>query len=477
MSRRRRALSWGLVCAACATLGVLVASAESARAEDLADVLPGLADSAASQFSASLGAPTGPAPFTARGLFDDRAAVNNLAGGVAGQLTNNYPIGSTVAAFTFEFDPVLNVYRRSTDGLGPLLSERAETTGKGKLNVAFAASYIDFDLFEGERLSSLDVDLKGTLPTTVTGTADADMDGMDDPIPVPGGGSIDIIGDIAVGPGSPFEFVVDCGSLSFCSFDPDDPMATGSVTPSGSVSGSGPAGRYTVRATSPDVIFDADIRARVAALFLNYGVSERFDLGLVVPYLDIEVEGESRIEGLRDPTTGAPLPPQTLSRQERSAGLGDIILRGKGQILEHEWANVAGRLDVFLPTGDEDDLRGYGDPAVGMLLAASQSFGRFEPHANVGLLLRGGGKNQHEWRYGLGVDVRLAERLTVTTDLRGTRDLNRDGFGDNTVSLATGLKVNPWRRLVVAGNLLWRLNRQGLRADVVPTLSLEYTFR
>ncbi len=52
-------------------------------------------------------------------------------------------------AFTFEFDPATNVFARTTEGLGPLLSERAQTTGKGKLNVAFSYAYVDFDKFEG----------------------------------------------------------------------------------------------------------------------------------------------------------------------------------------------------------------------------------------------------------------------------------------------------------------------------------------
>lgn len=36
---------------------------------------------------------------------------------------------------------------------------------------------------------------------------------------------------------------------------------------------------------------------------------------------------------------------------------------------------------------------------------------------------------------------------------------------------------NLWRRLVITGAAIIRLNDEGLRADVVPSFALEYTFR
>ena len=74
-----------------------------------------------------------------------------------------------MAAFTFEFDTNLNVFTRSTEGLGPLASERAQTTGKGKLNVAFSYSYVDFKVFEGDDLDDIGVSFAGTAPFVALG--------------------------------------------------------------------------------------------------------------------------------------------------------------------------------------------------------------------------------------------------------------------------------------------------------------------
>ena len=68
---------------------------------------------------------------TIAGDFDPGEAMNNLSTAAFSEFTRT-PIGATVAAFTFQFDPALNVYIRSTEGLGPILSERAQTSGKGK---------------------------------------------------------------------------------------------------------------------------------------------------------------------------------------------------------------------------------------------------------------------------------------------------------------------------------------------------------
>jgi hypothetical protein len=55
--------------------------------------------------------------------------------------------------------------------------------------------------------------------------------------------------------------------------------------------------------------------------------------------------------------------------------------------------------------------------------------------------------------------------------IRDEEDVGEDIFG-----VAAGLKVNPWSRLVLAGSALVRLNDDGLRADVIPSVSIEYTF-
>jgi hypothetical protein len=58
----------------------------------------------------------------------------------------------------------------------------------------------------------------------------------------------------------------------------------------------------------------------------------------------------------------------------------------------------------------------------------------------------------------------------------GEHQLDDDGLGDNIFGVSGGAKVNVWRRLVLTGTVLFRLNDQGLRADWIPSGTVEYTF-
>jgi len=60
-----------------------------------------------------------------------------------------------VPAFTYTFDESLGLFKRSTDSFGPILSERAETAGKGKFNAGFAYQRFTFDEIEGVPLDTI----------------------------------------------------------------------------------------------------------------------------------------------------------------------------------------------------------------------------------------------------------------------------------------------------------------------------------
>src|SRR5258706_6725764 len=157
----------------CLALFVSLVMPLSAAAKDLANLFPNLVQQAQVGLLPVVTIEGGPSPgtFVAQNpitaTFDARASVDNLSGQIAGQF-QRFPVGSTVAAFTFQFDPELNVFTRSTEGLGPLLSERAQTTGKGKFNVSFAYSRVDFDVFDGDHLNRVKVGYVGSPVTTST---------------------------------------------------------------------------------------------------------------------------------------------------------------------------------------------------------------------------------------------------------------------------------------------------------------------
>ena len=68
------------------------------------------------------------------------------------------------------------------------------------------------------------------------------------------------------------------------------------------------------------------------------------------------------------------------------------------------------------------------------------------------------------------------KRLTLNADFLGFHDDKRDGINDGVLQSAVGFKVNPIAQLVLTANFQFPLNRDGLRADVIYTGQVEYTF-
>jgi hypothetical protein len=72
-----------------------------------------------------------------------------------GSQLGSVPLPSPASGFTYEFDSSLGVFKRSTQSFGPLLAERAETVGRGKLTFGFAYQQFHFDTIEGLDLKAL----------------------------------------------------------------------------------------------------------------------------------------------------------------------------------------------------------------------------------------------------------------------------------------------------------------------------------
>ena len=65
------------------------------------------------------------------------------------------PLPTSASGFTYELDPTLGVFKRSTQSFGPILAERAETIGKGKFSLGFSYQRFTFDTLEGVNLDQV----------------------------------------------------------------------------------------------------------------------------------------------------------------------------------------------------------------------------------------------------------------------------------------------------------------------------------
>src|SRR5262245_17152148 len=65
------------------------------------------------------------------------------------------PLPSPASGFTYQFDPSLGVFSRTTTSFGPILSERAETIGARRVSIGFAYQRLSFDTIEGIDLNTV----------------------------------------------------------------------------------------------------------------------------------------------------------------------------------------------------------------------------------------------------------------------------------------------------------------------------------
>ena len=130
-----------------------------------------------------------------------------------------------------------------------------------------------------------------------------------------------------------------------------------------------------------------------SVVFATYGVSDRFDIGVAVPFVRVELNA-SVLRTDRETVDGAGLDSarirwvhpdeQTFGLSGVAAGIGDIVVRAKYGFNPASKVSFGVGFEARLPTGDEANLLGTGGVQTKVFGIASMNRGRFEPHVNVG---------------------------------------------------------------------------------------------
>jgi hypothetical protein len=352
------------------------------------------------------------------------------------------PLPSPASSYTYTYDSETGVFLRSTGSFGPILGVRAETIGKNKLSLGSTYQSFSFDTIEGLNLRQV--------PAV---------------------------------------------------FTHDNPA---------------PGGRNDVVTTMNSV----DLQVDQLTTFVTWGLASRLDLSLAVPVVRVDMTVTSDATVQRIGTSSNPMvhffqSGGTVGNTRRfesagqAEGLGDLVVRLKGTALRGRRAAVALGVDVRVPTGDEEDLLGSGAVGVRPFLVFS-SVHRIAPHLDFGFQWNGKsvlagdvdtgrkGTLPHQMVGGVGVDVRVSNRLTLALDLLGRRTIDSPrlqevtfqaidspltfpdiqfGRGSfNTLDGSTGLKWNPFGTVLIDANVLFKLNEQGVRDGMAPLLGIEYSF-
>jgi hypothetical protein len=104
----------------------------------------------------SLATLPGEQPHTAHFNSDFQFDFSQFSTAMVSQLVS-VPLPSPASGFTFHFDPTLGVFQRTTQSFGPILAERADTIGAGRLSFGTAFQRFTFDTIEGLDLQRIPV--------------------------------------------------------------------------------------------------------------------------------------------------------------------------------------------------------------------------------------------------------------------------------------------------------------------------------
>lgn len=416
------AATWRFLAArAIAAVAAFVVFAAGARAEELSRVIPNLFGGRLGTTIAQDGVSrASQEPELAR-RFRDLPAVLAAARSQA-------PIPSATGAFRFAWDSELDTFVRSEQSLGPALAERATTLGKGVLTVGYSYTHSDFDTLEGDSLSNLQ--------TLQPALSDEFLDGLPP-------GDREAFGDDVVETSLAMSFRLDLFYLS----------AAYGLTDGIDVSVALAINRIRMRGRATAQILDPLDNGS------TYFGSDQF----------------GAIRNGTGPICGEAFRCAEDSFDESASGTGDVYLRGKWNFANTSWADLAAAAVLTVPTGNGDDLLGFRDPTFTPWLIASRTVGRFSPHVNLGYAMRTGRDvSQAQWI--IGADARATNWLTVGVDFLGYHDDKRDNSNDDVIQSALGARINPFGQFVFGAGIQLPLNRDGLRADIVYTGQVEYTF-
>jgi hypothetical protein len=262
--------------------------------------------------------------------------------------------------------------------------------------------------------------------------------------------------------------------------------------------------RRAIREGATDFIiprFDLELVTHEMTTSFTYGVTDDLEVNLTIPVLHTTLDIDPRLVKLG----GGAFPFQGRSEHDIEVGIGDIFLRGKYRFVRGRWGELAAGLVFRLPSGNEDDFQGTGLFEVSPRLYASTPLVTLAPlvrvqgYLNAGLDLTPEDTSRGEGRYGVGVDIMLATRVTLSVAFLarepfarlvppGTMNVPRANgppspiFGlspghPSYYDVSVGGRVNLWRDTVfLIGNVVVPANRDGVRASVIPLIGIEATF-
>jgi hypothetical protein len=231
------------------------------------------------------------------------------------------------------------------------------------------------------------------------------------------------------------------------------------------------------------------IHTRTATLSTNWGLTDRLDVGAVLPFVMLTLSGERT-----DTYRGTPFPQASASVS--AAGVGDLLLRAKYNLFRSGGTGLAIGGESRLPTGNEQNLLGTGRTTVKPLLIGSLDGDRVALHGDVGYSFGG---LSREVDYGAAVTAVGARHLTLVGEVNGrwiaslgrltdvteprpglvdvdTIRLSSVPEGSQQIVAVAGFKWNVAATWLLSASVIRPITKTGLNAPWTPTLTLDRAF-
>jgi hypothetical protein len=362
---------------------------------------------------------------------------------LTGQIVS-LPLPAPASGFTYQFDPGLGVFTRSTSSFGPILAERADTIGARRVSLGFAYQRLAFDSIENIDLQSVpavfthdNAELRGGREDVITTVNSIDSEVTRSAVFMSYGVTNNL--DVSV-------------ALPYIS---TDIVVTSDATV------------QRIGTTIPEIHFfrAADDSIGSRRIFTAFGHAS--GIGDITIRMKQAIKRSQRSGfalglDLRLPTgdernllgTGAPAVQPFAAWSATYGAFGPHINIG------YQW-NGSSILAGDIEAGVSEDLPDVAVYALGAVVAV-------HPRVTLALDVLG--------RYIIDSPrVRLSDFHAL--DGRSVfPNITFDTGSINELSSAAGLKINVAGRLLVNTNLLMRLNSGGLRDKISPLVGIEYAF-
>ncbi len=386
------------------------------------------------------------------------------------------PVISPASGFTYKYDSASGAFVRTTTSLGPVYTERAETIGRGK--VSFGVSY---QRFRFQNLDGIDLHKVNAVFTHVPDTG-------------PNGTSPVYEADVI-------------STVNNIDLKMDQTVLYGTV----------------------GITDHLDISVAVPIVDVRMAASSNASIIRVSGTTFVPFPGSPGINPHEFDASGSLNHVYTANGSAN--GIGDVTIRAKANVYSNDNLGVALGLDIRTPSGSAREYLGSGAWGLKPFVAVSGRR-RFSPHVNLGFgwngesilagnitgttisedasgvtTIQNGPATKHnlpkQFSYAAGADAGVTKRLTLSFDYLGEVLINaprtfNSSFttqnipggtgaltlptisgGQDTIGLnngAVGLKYNLFGKLLIIGDLLFRLDNRGLRQNVTPLIALSYNF-